>query len=70
MLDRQRTIKLIFFLEMSSLSLTDADVRDLEDGGRAGHGHLPNAAGDSFPCGPRLDTWLMTILLKVRVAII
>ena len=55
---------------MASLSLTDADVSDLEDGGGAGHGHLPNAAGDSFPCQPRLDTWLMTVLLKVRVAII
>ena len=55
---------------MASLSLTPADVRDLDDGGGAGHGHLPNAAGDSFPCHHRLDTWLMTVLLKVRVAII
>ena len=70
MLDRQKTIKLNFFLEMASISLTPADVRDLDDGGGAGHGHLPFAAGDSFPCRPRLDTWLMTVLLKVRVAII
>ena len=55
---------------MASLSLTPADVHDLDDGGGAGHGHLPNAAGDSFPCHHRLDTWLMTVLLKVCVAII
>ena len=33
---------------MASLSLTVADVRELDDGGGAGHGHLPAATGDGF----------------------
>ena len=37
---------------MAPLSLTIADVGDLGDGGGAGHGHLPVAAGDGFPCQP------------------
>ena len=50
-----------FFLEMASLSLTDADVRDLDDSGGSGHGLLPNAAGDSYPCRPRhkIHKWVL-----------
>ena len=29
-----------------------ADVHDLDDGGGAGHGHLPAAAGDGYPWSP------------------
>ena len=50
--DLRRTIKLVFFLEMAPLSLRVADVRKLDDGGGAGHGHLPAAAGDRFPVRP------------------
>ena len=70
MLDHHETIELNFFLEMASLSLTVADVRALDDSDGAGHGHLPPAAGDSCLCQPRLNTWLMPVLIKVCVAII
>ena len=40
------TIKLNFFLEMVPLSPRVADVRELDNGGGAGQGDLPAAAGD------------------------
>ena len=36
--------------EMAPLSLTVAYVREPDNGGGAGHVHLPVAAGDGFPC--------------------
>ena len=50
-MDRQRTIKLSF-KEMAPLSLTVADVRELDDGGGLGHNQLPVAAGNGFSCQP------------------
>ena len=64
MLDLRRTIKLLFFLDMSSFSLTVADVCDLDAGGGAVHGHLPAAAGDGFPCSPTISEKLTPPLVK------
>ena len=46
----QRGVPRLVFLEMAPLSQTVADVRELGDGGGAGHGHIPVSAGDGFPC--------------------
>ena len=46
----QRGLPRLVFLEMAPLSQTVADVRELGDGGGAGHGHIPVSAGDGFPC--------------------
>ena len=37
---------------MASFSLTDADGHVVEDGGGVVQGHLPDAAGNRFPCCP------------------
>ena len=53
---------------MASLSLTVADVRELDDGGGAGHGHLPAATGDGFTknaflfCYPKLTFFCPPLL--------
>ena len=41
-----------FFWRWLPFSLTDADGHVVEDGGGAVHGHLPDVAGDRFPCRP------------------
>ena len=44
------------------LELLCADVHDLDNGGEAGSGHLPAAAGDGFP-------WKPTNILKLEPTI-
>ena len=41
-----------------------ADVHDLDDCGGAGHGHLPDAAGDGFPGSPAISEKLAQPLVK------
>ena len=41
-----------------------ADGRVLEDCGGAGHGHLPTAAGDGFPCSPAISEKVAQPLVK------
>ena len=37
---------------MASFSLSPADVREVDGGGGAVHGHLPAVVGDGFPRRP------------------
>ena len=52
---------------MVPLSLTVVNVYELDDGGRAGHRHLPAAAGDRFPVrSANLGKWDLPVPDSIR----